>query len=183
MVNYNRLLKKFINFDIKNIEPNLLYENYDNFFIKEEGKYISPTELIMLLYYDKINSEDLVDFMVKYKIKTTNLGLYVLGVYPDWNKNYKLRNKYIKDKTYAIIDNYATEHYMYGTYKNYENIKKIFEDDGLLITVNSDKKHMKVHDNPIFDPENNDVSDSKVMIYDGNVKAYWKWWNKNKLCC
>lgn len=161
---YNRLnISKFFKNDERKLD--LMYKTFEN-------DYLSPIELVEMLYYDYVNRNELIDNMLKYKIKTTNLGIYVLGVYENWHTDYKKLDKHILGETYAIIDDLGTEHYMYGTFREYERIKNLFEKNNLLLVVGN-IKNLGVHDNPIFD-KNNNVSKSMVFIFNGDIIDFWR---------
>lgn len=193
-MNYNRIdnnIKEFLK--IENITNKL----YDELFIKFKDNYISPNEIFLLTYNNKINRNVLISYMFKYKIKTTLLGLYVLSMYENWIENSVKLNIYIPGKTYAIIyDGFNGEIkdklFMYGTLDNFIVIKRIFLFGKLVIYKTEpyfkkrDKKReypqfiKNDHDKPIVHPKKNKkrglfMSDNNfVRLYNGPIEEYWK---------
>lgn len=186
-MDYNRIDTKIIDF----INSNQLYKNnidqnmYNDIFINYKNGYISPNEIFLLIYNDKINRSDLVRLMFKYKIKTTWLGLYVISVYENWTEDCEKLNIYIPGKTYAIVfegdvkDNEKKKMFMYGTLDNFIVMKRIFT-HGKLIIEKEQSKFKNDHDSPIVHPKKNKKrgivlsNGNNVRIFNGPFEQYWE---------
>jgi len=170
---------------------------FDDLFIRYKNRYISPNEIFLLTFNNKINRNKLVTYMFKYKIKTTYLGIYVLSMYEKWVDNNVKLNIYIPGKTYAIIyDGFNGEVkdklFMYGTLDNFIVMKRMFLFGKLIVNKTNpyfkrrDKKRESPqflkndHDNPLVHPKKNKkrgmfMSDGNlVRLYNGPVEEYFR---------
>lgn len=174
---------------------NINDKEFDDIFVTFKNKFISPNEIFLLTFHNKINRNKLVGYMFKYKIKTSYLGVYVLSMYENWVENSVKLNIYIPGKTYAIIlddfnGNIKENIFMYGTFDNFIVMKRMFLHGNLITSKTNpyfkrnDKrrespKYIKNdHDNPIVHPKKNKkrgmfMSDgNNVRLYNGPIEDY-----------
>lgn len=182
--------------DLLKLDNNQINEQtLNSFFVTLKNKYISPNEIFLLTYHNKINRNNLVSYMFKYKITTTYLGVYVLSMYENWVKDNVKLNIFIPGKTYSIVyDDFdgkiKDKIFMYGTFDNFIVMKRMFLHGKLIINKTnayfkrSDKRRENAkyikndHDNPIVHPKKNKKrgmfmsEDNKIRLYNGPIEDY-----------
>lgn len=183
-MDYNKIDEKIQDF-LKINNDDITDDLYNKLFVTFKNRYISPNEIFLLTFNDKINRNKLVTYMFKYKIKTTWLGIYVLSMYANWPEDGGKLNIYIPGKTYALVYEdlgimSKNKTFMYGTFDNFIVMKRIFLPSKLVISKTDNPKFKNDHDNPIVHPKKNKkrgmfMSDGNcVRIYNGPIEDYWR---------
>ncbi len=173
----------------------ILTDNGEKFILTYENGYLSPNKIAFLVYYKYIRPSNLRKWMLQYNIKTTNLGIYIVSVYDHdeidhhgydnydwsemsrWNKSgfgknverekarYEAHNFKYTTEHYVMVDNYGTEHYMFGLYARYRENRELFELQSLLISVAC---ILQDHEDPLQSTTlgGKEISKNMVEIYD-----------------